>query len=223
MTLLRHLRHGWRRLSEFEQSDQITELLKQGCTLRGLAKDLRKRPTTIRRRATLAQLSDNEKERIRNGSSIKAVLAEFQERRRLELLAKRLATLEDRQARILEVASLILNFVKKEGIGPGYFGVNSETLFLRCVHEESCRPREDKTPKLKGQFNRALLQCEQVVKGHRPYPHLWNWLAMTLVRVEPVDSLREAAVHQAFAALREATRDRRSLQEKALAIVNRQH
>jgi len=212
--LLLDLRRNWRKLDKLEQAEKIAELLRRGCTLRGLARKLPARLTTLRRRRLLMLLPPESRNRLRQGSSAKIILADFQEARRIALLAQRVESQEAMRNRVCEIAAFIIQFAEQTGLTM-HRQFDAEDRFINYCYEENNCYRKDSTPKLRREFRRTMRACKPIDKDVPRDVFLWNWLAAALVRIEPIHGLVKPAVSLAFNELRYDERDRRPLKKQA--------
>jgi hypothetical protein len=217
--LIKELRRCWTKLDKLQQANAIVTLLEAGCTERGLARHLPAKPTTIRRRAMLTQLPQADQESILRGESAKRILADFEERCRLELLEQRLSTPERRDAREREIIDFILRFVHEMHAASFNF-IHDNEILRRSINIEERRPRKDRTPKLRREFRKTMLASEPQTENRHAMTHLWNWLAATLVRIEPNSDLLESALKCAVQKLRAKTKPK-SLKKRAADLIEK--
>ncbi len=110
--LVRELRQQWESVDRIERGTRLADLLRLGCSLRGLEEVLGQSLTTIRRHFSLVALADCEKDAIRSGASTKKILEKKSQadrnRRRLERIRQDAKTGEISN----DLADVVLTFCR---------------------------------------------------------------------------------------------------------------
>lgn len=81
---MENLRTDWRELSYVQRGDRLIQLLAAGCTIRGLADDLRVDDGTVRRDIKIARLSESDRIAIEAGADAKPLLEAARAQHRVE-------------------------------------------------------------------------------------------------------------------------------------------
>lgn len=200
--LIQDLRGHWGKLDRIERGERLSELIRYGCSTRGVAADLGISQTTVRRHITLAELPNEQREAVKAGFSAKKTLAskELADRRRRTqkrvVLDAKTGKLSDR------LADTILAFCKTVHSVPDT-PIAEEFLvkFLNEVRTEACKleskgarfPKLSKRLTLKEQFHRTRPPVETDMR----VVHLSEWLAILLLTEAPERPIWESAIEKA--------------------------
>ena len=197
------LRRHWKKLNPIDRGDRLRKLLELGCSRRGLGEDLGLSPTTIRRHSTLATLSEEVREAIRAGFSVKKALAQKanadKQRKRLERIA-----LDERTGEISDrLTEIILTFCKTiKGVPPAPISEGALVTFLSEVRNriwemEHRGLRRLKLPKPLDLRRRFIQLRPPAVKDDLPLIQLIDWLAILIFNEESERVIWERAIEKA--------------------------
>lgn len=134
MDIIAHLRKAWKTMNGVARGHCLRVLVSHGCSARGLAKNLRQSPTTIRRQMELASLPVAQRRAVNAGASAKKILAAKAVSDRCRRARERIN--DDLRTGALsdELASIILEFCRGEGgLPPMRMVPDDLPMFFGCV------------------------------------------------------------------------------------------
>jgi hypothetical protein len=193
------LRGEWYRLDCVERGDRLRELVKDGCSSRGLAKELHVSATTVRRHVEIAELPESLRHAIVNGESAKKQLEEAMSMRAQARLADRLA-IEKRTGQVSdELADVVIAFCKGK-LASGMSMTRDELpLFLTSLEQHLQQPELFPVPRLRISMRLALIDRLKAAKPKNPqtdfeFAQLAEWLASFILATEPQRAIWERAL-----------------------------
>jgi hypothetical protein len=219
----------WNKINPIQRGESLCELVDLGCSRRGLAKDLRKSETSVRRHMTLAQLPQMDRDAVKNGKSAKVILALKAERDRRRQIQLRMTEDVKTGAISDQLADYILEFCKAE-TGVRGSDLDNVTLFFNEVRNSLTRLDWEGGSVRKV---RKSLPLKRRFKLTRPHPdneevttaHLARWLALFLKSEVPERPIQDRAIDKAQARRKELKAPdvrpiRRALLEARLKYAN---
>ncbi len=208
--LIAELKRHWESWDVPKRGDRLAKLVSLGCSIRGLARDLDSKPTTIDTYIKLASLSEDEREELRAGQSQRKMLARKAKKERQRGSNERRAE-ERRTGRLSDgVAEIILKFWQSRGEVPGSSISPSAVPELlngvRLITRGELRAIPPSAIKLPRNFNsKDLFDLTKPpeptetpwVHGEHWMGHRERWLAIVLMSIAPEPFIRERAMNKA--------------------------
>ena len=201
--LISKLNNDWDHIDRIERGERLLELVRQGCSPRGLANDIGRSATNIRRHMTLASLPDKVRHAVRAGHSAKKILAEKSAADRQRRTRERVA--EDARTGQWSdgLADEILEFCRtKVGFPHRYIYGADFPAFLSDVRNELWRLEAAgaKHVKLGARLNqrqRFKLTRPPEKAGEDGMDHRIRWLAGLMMAGVTERPIRELALEKA--------------------------
>jgi hypothetical protein len=117
---LEQVKTAWIASGTVSRAAAIQQLIKAGCTLRGLASDLHCSEASMRWYLDVAELSEAERESIASGESAKKILAEAKHRKDAVARARRLRNQRIRDAFIARIAKIATRWIDEQQLPAAY-------------------------------------------------------------------------------------------------------
>lgn len=197
------LRRYWSRWDAVTRGDYLRALTRSGCTQRGLAHDLNKPETTIRRYMVLSSQSEAERAAFRSGETAKRILARKVARDRRVGMETRVKEENKSGALSDEIAEIILDFCLTRGGVPETQVWEWAIPNLLAQTREITRGLSVARPALfklpKGISLTSLYQMARPQEYPDEYwiVHRAGWLANILMAIAPEFEIRESAMDKA--------------------------
>jgi AcrR family transcriptional regulator len=205
------LRREWSQLGGVERGDRLSSLVNDGCSTRGLAKELGVSATTIRRHIELAKLPKLQRESVENRGSAKKQLAEAMHLRRQKRLAERMA-IEERTGQFSdELADVVIAFCKGEVGSPVSKTRDDLPEFLKLVARYLQQRESSSAPRLRFSNRLVLSDRFRAAWPKKPQSDLGfdqhaEWVATYIHATEPVRPIWERALFKVSGRERELIR-----------------
>jgi hypothetical protein len=201
--LIVHLRKSWKTMNGVARGDSLRVLVYHGCSARGLAKNFRQSPTTIRRQMELASLPVAQRRAVNAGASAKKILeakaVSDRWRRAKERIDDDLRTgaLSD------ELTDIVLDFCRGEaGLPPMRMVPDDLPMFLGCV---ATHLSEFEVYGKRGIRATKSMGIDELFRQTRPpededvfwMDHQSEWLANVILAKAPIRPIWESALMKA--------------------------
>jgi len=199
--LIVKLREDWKNLDDIQRGDFLLNLFSCGCSIRGLASDLDVAETTLRRYMTLSSLPDADRNSLKEGESVKKVLARKAVRDAKTAGQERLIEEKKSGAPSDKAADKILDFCKNAV--PDEPILDSDLPLLLGDVRRFTRgelgppppsiqlPKKINLPELY-RITRPSKSTDEEWLGHRVI-----WLAKIMMAIAPELEIRETAMNKA--------------------------
>ena len=201
--LFEQLQKGWEEMDHVSRGDHLGDLVKRGCTNRGLAKDLNQSEATIRRYTILASLPEADRKALKNGESAKEAL---KRKAFLDRVRKNRERFEEEirsGGPSDEIADVILDFCRaKDGVPDS----PTDDVYLLCLLDMVKRySRGDVDARPIPSTGRKKLRLVELFRTTEPpkstddfeFERKAEWLANILLGIEPEYVIRENAMGKA--------------------------